>query len=122
MEQKRDFTGGAVALGSAHPSFSFVEWASIKFLVAPFLRQSNLPLFAPFLYKVGTWTPAHFCVKHKKPNDGLVFASLTENKAEGMKTSFIPLLRRRAVARVQPPRHLNPTCFSEGEAIDFSCF
>ena len=71
MEQKRYFASGAVALGSEHTSFSFVGSLSIKFLVTPFLRQSNLPLFAPFLCKVGTWTLPHFCAKHKKTNEGL---------------------------------------------------
>lgn len=50
MEQKRYFASGAVALGSEHTSFSFVGSLSIKFLVTSFLSQSNLPLFAPFLY------------------------------------------------------------------------
>ena len=69
MEQKRYFASGAVALGSEHTSFSFVGSLSIKFLVTSFLSQSNLPLFAPFLYKVGTWTLPHFCASHKKPNE-----------------------------------------------------
>ncbi|MGM0229061.1 hypothetical protein IGJ28_001123 [Enterococcus sp. AZ091] len=82
-EQKRHFAGGAVALGSAHSSFSFVGSLSMKFLVLPFLRQSNLPLFAPFLCKVGIWTLPHFCVKHKKTNEGLEivrYRSLKERK------------------------------------------
>jgi hypothetical protein len=34
--------------------------------VPTFLRQSNCPLFAPYVRKVGTWTICHFCGNHKK--------------------------------------------------------
>ena len=97
MEQKRYFAGGAVALGSAHTSFSFVGSLSIKFLVTSFLRQSNLPLFSPFLCKVGAWTLPHFCVKHKKPNEGWKSFAKAHLKKEGNKCAiYSDWSRRRA--------------------------
>ena len=83
MEQKRYFASGTVALGSEHTSFSFVGSLSIKFLVTPFLRQSNLPLFAPFLCKAGTWTlPLFLChaQKAKRVDRKYAFATLTLKK------------------------------------------
>ncbi|WP_438845270.1 hypothetical protein [Enterococcus sp. AZ091] len=90
-EQKRYFTGGAVALGSAHTSFSFDGVMSIKFLMTPFLRQSNLPLFAPFLCKVGIWTFPHFCVKTQKNKRGIESRSLklTHKKRKRINVPFI---------------------------------
>ena len=80
--------------------FSFVGSLSIKFLVTPFLRQSNLPLFAPFLCKVGTWTLPHFCVKHKKPNeDWKSFAKAHLKKERNKCPIYSDWSRRRADER-----------------------